>query len=272
MPATHVALGLDLGSDVQRATDHGGAVLRHRSPTTEPAPVRRGRVADEDAFDRVVRSLVPRGHRGPVRLSVPSGSDEHDELRSHAALALPRAAVTTVSAPVAAVEGALPGRRGPVLVVDLGAELTEVSWVEPTGFHVGTSLPWGVSDLRADLLRHLRDRHGLQAPGRDLGLFWAGGTVAGRCCTSGAARVVRVTGADVDAVVAPRLPEVARLLQLLQAADRRTGGEPVTCLLVGGGALIPDLRRRLESLSGLHWTVPADPVHTVLQGLTGGYR
>lgn len=251
---------LDLGSEVLRAGTADGAVAELRPAQR---PVQRGMVVDLDALDRSLMGLVSRKRGRPLAISTPAGPPA-DEVRSslEATARLLRARTfSAVPAPLAALRGA--GAPGPALVVDLGAELTEVSWVEASGFQIGTSLPWGINDLRHALWSHLDERYGVTFPPSELGDHWAGSTVAARCRVSHATRVIRVTAEDVEHVLSDRREQIRRLVQRLERASQRADAQH---LLVGGGAMLPDLRRRLLP-PGVRWQIPRQPAHAVVAGL-----
>jgi actin-like ATPase involved in cell morphogenesis len=250
---------LDLGSEVLRAaTGRGVMELRPRQH-----PVSRGVVVDGDTLGRYLASLVGRRRGHALVMSTPAGpsADAVQSSLEPTARLLRARTVRAVPAPSAALRGA--GCQGPAVVVDLGAELTEVSWVEAGGFQVGTSLPWGLNDLREALAQHLRARHGVDLRPAELGDHWAGAAVVARCRTSHAARILRVTAEDVETVIDEGREQIRRLVQQLERASQRDGAQH---LVVGGGALLPDLRRRLLPLEG-RWHVPREPAHAVVLGL-----
>lgn len=219
---------LDLGSSMLRARFGDDAVREFAPAVSDRAPVRRGAVADAIALRTALRGLVPRSANDVVRVSMPMGiaREAQEELLDVVASALETRRAVAVTAAVAALKGAR--MAPPAFVVDLGAELTEISWVGPKWRHIGTSLPWGVRDLA---LEH-------------------------------------VAPADYPDVIGPRLDDIARVLRRLRSATHAGMTETSTPqLLVGGGALIPELRSIFEQRVGGTWKVPKDPVHAVLRGL-----
>lgn len=251
---------LDLGSELLRAGMSGGVTELRPSGR----PVRRGVVVDVEALHRALPVLVGRLRGQDLVMSTPAGASG-DEVRSSleaTARSVRARTFTAVPAPTAAMRGV--GAKGSALVVDLGAELTEISWVESSGFQIGATLPWGVRDLRLALWEHLQDRHGVTFSPVALGGHWAGGTVASRCRTSHATRIIRVTADDVDHVIAEGRDQIRRVVERLERASQRHHAQH---LLVGGGALLPDLRRRLLP-AGVRWQVPPNPAHAVVVGLT----
>lgn len=254
---------LDLGSAVLRAADE--VATRTHRPGRDCPTIRRGRVVDESALATSLGRLVRRTRRLDVVVALPAGAprDGWERTMQTAREAVGARVVTAVPAPVAAVRGARAGLHS-ALVVDLGAELTEVSWAELNGFYVGASLPWGVRDVRADLVAHLRGRHDVVVDEDDLARAWAGHIVPGRCAITGSQRPVRMTAEDVDAVLAPRAVAVRDLISTL-ARLPSWHAEP-SHLVVGGGALVEDLRHGLLGCSR-RWRVPADPMGAVVAGL-----
>jgi actin-like ATPase involved in cell morphogenesis len=251
---------LDLGSEALRAsgTTRGLTELR---PVQRP--ISRGVLIDAETLDRSLAELVGYRRGQPLVLSTPAGppADEVAQTLETTARLLRARTVRAVPAPVAALRGA--GFPGPALVVDLGAELTEVSWVEASGFQIGTSLPWGIDDLRLALWQHLQTRHRVAFAPADLSDHWAGGTVAARCRTSHATRIIRVTAEDVDTVIHDGREQIKGAVQRLERASQRSDAAH---LLVGGGALLPDLRRRLLP-AGVRWRIARQPAHAVVMGL-----
>jgi hypothetical protein len=255
---------LDLGSAVLRAADHRGA-RRHR-PTREAPPIQRGRVVDEVALVASLAQLVQHAPRGRVVLALPAGAprDGWEETVETTRAALGARRIVPVPAPVAAIRGTRSAVGG--VVVDLGAELTEVSWAELNGFYVGASLPWGVRDVRADLVAHLRVHRGVEVTDDDLRDGWAAGLVLGRPTGGGQPRLVRVGPADLEAVLGGRVDEVRSLVRCLERLRPGAAGSPLH-LVVGGGAVVAELRRRLLDHRAAAWTVPDDPAGRVLAGL-----
>jgi actin-like ATPase involved in cell morphogenesis len=254
---------LDLGSAVLRAADERGR--RSHRPARGAPPIHRGRVVDESALVASLARLVHRAPRGRLVLALPAGAprDGWEDMVETTRVALGARGVVAVPAPVAAVRGTRSARGG--IVVDLGAELTEVSWAELNGFYVGASLPWGVRDVRADLVAHLEQRHGVAMSDDDLRDGWASGVVVARS-REGHHRRIRIEEEDLAAVLGPRVREVRSLVDYLDRLRPGPGGPPLH-LVVGGGALIGDLPRHLLDHVRQEWTVPEDPSGRVLAGL-----
>jgi actin-like ATPase involved in cell morphogenesis len=251
---------LDLGSEALRVGTANGGVAELRPAQR---PVHRGVIVDLEALDYSLTRLVRRRRAQLLVVSAPAGPPA-GEVRSsleEAARLLRSRTLSVVPAPLAALRGA--ASTGPALVVDLGAELTEVSWVEASGFQIGTSLPWGINDLRHSLWSHLQVSHDVAFPPSALGDHWAGSTVAARCRNSHAIRVIRITTEDVEHILGDGRGQIRCLLQRLERVSQHRDAQHI---LVGGGAMLPDLRRRLLP-SGMHWSIPRHPTHAVVDGL-----
>ncbi|MCU0300942.1 MAG: hypothetical protein MUF35_04965 [Candidatus Nanopelagicales bacterium] len=255
---------LDLGSAVLRVADERG--LRSHRPVRAAPPIHRGRVVDETELMASLARLVHRAPRGRVVLAVPAGAprDGWEESIETTRAAVGARGVQTVPAPVAAVRGTGWARAG--IVVDLGAELTEVSWAELNGFYVGASLPWGVRDVRAALIAHLLEHRRVMVTDDDLRDGWTDGVVVARGAEDGSRRRIRLHPDDLDAVLGPRAEEVRGLVAFLERLRPGTEAPPAH-LVVGGGALLGDLRRRLLDHRTQQWVVPPDPAGRVLAGL-----
>lgn len=133
----HPGLAVELGSARTRVwAPGGGAVLDVPTvvfPGTGVAsyPVRRGAVVDPEGAGRLLRRLLgprlPRGARPLIVLTTPVlGGADHRAAALSALGALRPRRVLTVPAARAAALGAAADLTGPLLVVDVGAHLTEV--------------------------------------------------------------------------------------------------------------------------------------------------
>ncbi len=227
-------IALDIGSSRTRAWAPGAGVFAD----VPSGPVLRGRVTDPDSQLRLLRSLTARAPGGD--------GDDTVVILTHPVLADPkeREAVKRVvdglgavrvfavdSARAAAAHAAPPG-DGPLLVVDLGAQLTEVTLVadglvvDARLAEVGLddlpesgSAPDSVAGTAADLVSDLwrRDR-------------------------TGAARGALRRGVLVTGGGALRLDVTGRLAHLLRAR-LRLANDPSTSVVRGAGLMLASALR-----------------------------
>lgn len=223
-------LALDLGSSRTRAWVHGQGVITHAADSAERAddrPVRRGRITDPASCGRMVGRIA----------EAALGADLGDAVivLSHPVLATPghRAAareliaalgaggVIVLASARAAAAHAGPRDGGPLLVLDIGAELTEVTLLVDGRIRDARQAETGLSDL---------------AP------------------TEPPTAVVRTA---LDMVMDMwRRDRHGAVLGALRRGP----------LLAGGGALRPDITRRIAVRLGVPVRLSDDPATTVVRG------
>lgn len=260
-------LAIDVGSSCLRVAQTGGSVREHHFSSGPPYAVARGSVADAQTFQRQLRSLVRRHRGGRIQVSVPAGSapEAHGPTLRAIEVALGASAVVGVPSSLAALRGV--DRTGPALVVDLGAQLIEVSWIDPEGFVDGAAVPWGAADLEATLAHAVGERHRIRLAPFRLGSFWAGSTLTGRCVYSGSVKVVRIDRQDIARAIHTHMDDVANLIQQIVDTHSPQERSHDDLLLVGGGAAVRDLRNYLEAQTRMRITVPTSPARAVVAGL-----
>ncbi|MBB4161307.1 rod shape-determining protein [Streptomyces cinereoruber] len=227
-------IALDIGSSRTRAWAPGAGVFAD----VPSGPVRRGRVTDADSQLRLLRRLTAAapggdGHDTVVMLTHPvlAGREER-EAAKRVLDGLGAVRVFAVDSARAAAAYAAPAGDGPLLVVDLGAQLTEVTLVvdglvvDARLAEVGLddlpesgSAPDSVAGTAADLVSDLwrRDRTG---------------AVRGAL-----RRGVLVTGGG-----ALRLDVTGRLAHLLRAR-LRLANDPSTSAVRGAGLMLASALR-----------------------------
>ncbi|MFC8228181.1 rod shape-determining protein [Streptomyces sp. NPDC057287] len=215
-PGPARGLAIDLGSSGTRAWVLGEGLVPCGPAGWEEAahrPVRRGRIVDPEACAGLLKRLTRTAlgdHRqdSVIVLSHPvlAGQEHRTAVGELLAALGPSGAVVLNSASAAAACAAGPG-GGPVLVVDMGAELTEVALlvdgavVDARQAEVGLSdfeapsLPAGVSRYALDLIASMwrEDRHGAVR----------GALRRGPVLTGGGALLSDVTGRIADCLGVP---------------------------------------------------------------------
>ncbi|WP_329041813.1 rod shape-determining protein MreC [Streptomyces sp. NBC_00178] len=159
-PGTSRVLAIDLGGSGTRAWVCGGALLGAGSVSHDSAsrPVRRGRIVDPEScavlLARVADTALGADRRDSVIvLSRPvlAGLEHRAQARELLARLGPSSGMVLSSAEAAAA-CAGPAGSGPVLVVDMGAELTEVALLVDGVTRDARQADSGLTDLDPDAL------------------------------------------------------------------------------------------------------------------------
>ncbi|MFE2011032.1 rod shape-determining protein MreC [Streptomyces sp. NPDC059491] len=227
-------IALDIGSSRTRAWAPGAGVFAD----VPSGPVRRGRVTDAASQLRLLRRLTASapggdGHDTVVMLTHPvlARPGEREEARRMVDALGPVRVIAVDSARAAAAYAAPPG-GGPLLVVDLGAQLTEVTLVVdglvedarlaevgvddvPQTGRMPDTIAGTAADLVSDLWRHDR---------------------------TGAVRGALRGGVLVTGGGALRLDVTARLAHLLRARVR-LANDPATSVVRGAGLMLTSVLR-----------------------------
>lgn len=248
-------LALDLGSSGTRAWMPGRGVVADAAcggPVDGPAhgrPVRRGRIVDPVTCGRMLGRIADTA-LGPDRsgtvivLSHPvlAGAEHRAAVREAAASLGPTRVIALDSARAAAACAA-PRDGGPLLVVDIGAELTEATLLVGGAVRDARQAETGLSDLGPgepptavvrtvlDMVMDMwqQDRHGAVLGALRKGPLLAGG---------GAAR-----------------PDVTHRIAVRLGAPVRPVDDPATTVVRGAGSILDSLLRRAATtpvLSGRH--------------------
>nr|WP_324610451.1 MULTISPECIES: rod shape-determining protein [unclassified Streptomyces] len=227
-------IALDIGSSRTRAWTPGAGVFAD----VPSGPVRRGRVTDAESQLRLLRRLTAAapggdGHDTVVMLTHPvlAGREEREAVK-RVVDGLGAVRVFAVDSARAAAAHAAPPGDGPLLVVDLGAQLTEVTLVVdglvvdarlaevglddlPDSGSASDAVAGTAADLVSDLWR--RDRTGAVRGALRRGVLVAGGG-------------------------ALRLDVTGRLAHLLRAR-LRLANDPSTSAVRGAGLMLASALR-----------------------------
>jgi len=239
---TAVGIAVDVGSARTRAwtPEHGLIVDVPTAPSgTARKTVRRGKIIDAHAVSRVLGDLVCSrvgGRRRPtVVATIPVACDEIDrgELLSVLEILDPETVLTITSVKAAAL-GARADLAQPLLVVDVGAELTEVALLAGGCLSGARSTALGVVDLGRNLpvsqlvreiaestVQLLRGDYGPQiVDALDRGVLLTGGGALRPEITY---HLTRQLGASVQPAPAPHLAALRGAGVILQSARRHPG-------------------------------------------------
>ncbi|MFF2654207.1 rod shape-determining protein MreC [Streptomyces sp. NPDC058045] len=257
-PAARRALALDLGSARTRAwvpgtglvADLPSGVPHTRLPRTarsepRPVPVRWGRVADQEACARLLYEIAD-GALGPERRDclvvvshpVLAGLEHREHLRTLVgSLGVGRVLRVDSARAAAAYAGA--GSEGPLLVVDLGAGLTEATLLVHGAVQDARLAEIGLADLpagstpaplvgtAASLVEEmwLRDRHGAVRGALRRGVLVTGG---GALLPGLLPRLAARLGAKLRPITEPETAVVQGAALLADAAVRHPAGRRTT--------------------------------------------
>jgi rod shape-determining protein MreB len=192
--------------------------------------------------------------------------------------------VFLIDEPLAAAIGAgLPvGESRGSLVVDIGGGTSEMAVTSLGGMVVAHSIRVGGYELDEAIVRDVGRQHGLligqeQAEALKLEIGSAvsdvdvarSGDVAGRDSHTGLLRRATIDAGQVRTALARPL---AQIVEAVKGVLERTPPELSSdiasdgMMVVGGGALLPGISELLRTETGLHVTVPDEPLLTVAQG------
>lgn len=311
-------IGLDLGTATLRVADEKrGVVLREacvigdglsgmptfvvgnraekmigRTPPHMKAvcPMGRGVVSAPRASGELLKELLPKAvgwrwkWRPSVVAAVPARITESQKGALIRALKFAGASsVELMAKPVAAALGAEPqtGRSHATMVVDVGAETTEVAALSP-GIIVCESIQVGGRHFDEAIQAHLRNVHHLEIDvfaaeslKRELGtahplkeVFSA--QVSGREMETGLPHSVQVTGKEIREAIQGPLSDILTLVR--QTLDTTPAGLSADILehglvLTGGGALLQGLDQYLSAGCDLKVRVAENPGDCAVLGL-----
>lgn len=241
---TYPRLAVELGSARTRVWAPGRGPVLDVPTVTFPGtggasyPVRRGAIVDPEGAGRMLHRLlahrVPRGTRPLIALAVPVlGGVEHRAAALTALRVLRPHRVLTVPAARAAALGAAAELTGPLLVVDVGAHLTEVSLLDDGAVVNAYRALLGTGDLDSGATRHdLVDA----AAGMVTDMFRAERTPRSAAALR---RGVLLTGGGA------LRPETAHALAARLRAPVRAAPSPHTAVVRGAATvLVPEPARR----------------------------
>jgi rod shape-determining protein MreB len=275
-----LAVGNQAGRMIGRTPAHIRAVR----------PLRHGVIADFDVTEQMLRQFIGRvsggfRSRAHVIVCVPSGITQVERSAvEKATLAAGASRVVLIDEPLAAAIGSgLPvaESRGS-LVVDVGGGTSEMAVAALGGLVVSHSIRVGGYELDESIVRVVLDHHRLvigqeqaEALKLEIGSAVAGvevassGDVAGRDANT---RLLRRATIDTELVRRALARPLAQIVDAVKSVLERTPPELSSdiadggLMLVGGGALLRGLSDLLRLETGLHVTVPEEPLTTVARG------
>jgi rod shape-determining protein MreB len=254
-------------------------------------PVRDGVIADLDASAALLQAFLRRAGlhsrllRTPAVLCVPGAATwvERRALMAAAGSLRPRFTVQLVAEPVAAAAGAGVGLAdgSGAFIIDIGGGTTEIAVVAGAHLVQSTSLRLAGNAMDEAIVNAARAELGLLL-GRDaaralkmtLGLT-SGDGEAGTMETVGVdvalrtPRVEHIPGKLVASALEYPVAMIIRSVQEVMSGIPPSLAEDVVrgkIRLAGGGALLPGLASRIESVTGIPVVVADDPLRCVVRG------
>jgi rod shape-determining protein MreB and related proteins len=283
------AIAIDSGSGAIIAIGAAADALAEKEPQDVNVihPLRDGVIADLDATAEMLHGFLGKaGSSGPLRRSalvcVPSGATWVERRSVAAALeARRRYSVQLIDEPVAAAAGAgldlAAGAGG--FIVDIGGGTTEVAAVAGWRVVRAESLRMAGNAMDEAIVNAARSGLGLILSQRaarqlkvELGLTggqdgWA--EAVGLDAARRTPRLEKVPGELVAGAIEPVVNTIGRTVQQVLSDIPAGLAEDVMrgkVRLTGGGALLPGLAGRIESVAEISAVVAEDPLRCVVRG------
>ncbi len=283
------AIAIDSGSGAIVAVGTAADALAEKEPQDISVihPLRDGVIADLDATAEMLHGFLRKaGSSGPLRrnalVCVPSGATWVERRSVAAALeARRRYSVQLIDEPVAAAAGAgldlAAGAGG--FIVDIGGGTTEVAAVAGWRVVRAESLRMAGNAMDEAIVNAARSGLGLILSQRaarqlkvELGLTggqdgWA--EAVGLDAARRTPRLEKVPGELVAGALEPVVSAIGRTVQQVLSDIPAGLAEDVMrgkVRLTGGGALLPGLANRIESIAEISAVVAEDPLRCVVRG------
>ncbi len=252
-------------------------------------PLRHGVIADFEVTEQMLRHFIGQAigfrSRAHVIVCVPSGITPVERSAvEEATRGAGAAQAILIDEPLAAAIGAgLPVAESVgSLVVDIGGGTSEMAVTALGGLVVAHSIRVGGYELDEAIVRDIQDQHRLligqeqaEALKLEIGSAVAGvdvpesADVAGRDLVTGLLRRTTVDAEFVRRALARPLEQIVGAVKdLLDRTPPELASDVADrgLMLVGGGALLRGLDELLRIQTGLHVTIPEDPLTTVARG------
>ena len=253
-------------------------------------PMRDGVIADFDAAEEMLHSFIQKAHKRKrlvhprIVMGIPS---EITDVEKRAVLdAAYRAQASEVhlvdQAMVAAIGAGLPVTEATGnMVVDIGGGTTDIAVISLSGIVYSRSVRVAGNMMDQKIIEHLKDAHDLvigertaEAIKLDLGSAYplerpAKMEVKGRDCIKGVPKTVSVADQEIRQALSGC---VTSIIQAIRLALERTPPELSAdisdrgVLLTGGGALLKNLDKRIQSETNLPVSLADDPLTSVVMG------
>jgi len=276
------AIGLDAGSGTIRLWRPDGQLVEFPTPVaaTRPARARANGTAEiVNASLYAVRRRLPlltrRRRRGfQVVATVPACAGRLARQRLESVLrALNRdQPVVLMEGPQAAAAGAGLDTASvvPRLVLDIGVHGSEAAVIAEGRVLDAVACAAGCHDIERAVLSHLYRRHHVLATPAAAWRALQRGSATIQHLDGDGSFAVRLDGAELATEISdPVAAIVSAVRGLSQRATAVLDHDPLdqSMLLVGGGALVPELGRALRTELGAKVRIPHDPRRTAVRGL-----
>jgi rod shape-determining protein MreB len=260
-------------------------VARPNRFVTATRPMKRAAVSDFEATRQLLHALLERAGSGRftkqrlvICVRAGSGPVEHRALRD-AGKQAGAASVHLLSAPIAAALGAGLPLQEPMAtrVVDVGAGLTEATVMSLASIVEHGPVRVAGADVDAAIVGYVRREYGLAisattAEDVKISLADSNGTkaeVRGTEALTGLPKVIIVAADELEAAIAePIAVLVDGVVRALAGLPAELANDLVDTgiHLVGGGALLRGLDRRLADAAGVPVQIVPNPRHAVVVG------
>ena len=255
-------------------------------------PLKDGVISDFDTTEKMLRSFIQKVHqhnsfmapRPRVVVGIPSGVTEVERraVRDASVSAGAREAYLIEEPMAAAIGAGLPVMEpSGSMVVDIGGGTTEVAVICLVGIVAGKSIRVAGDEIDQEIIQYARQKYNLSIGERmaEEIKFTAGScwpleeeiTVSfkGRDLITGLPKSIQVSSAEIREAISN---SVSTIVEAVKDAIEITPPELVADLmehgiaLVGGGALLRGLDRRLSQETKFHVWVADDPLSCVVRG------
>ncbi len=264
----HVAL--DVGTAWTRAANPGGARFSIETQRRKgaPPPLALEGPAASRMIEGLLKALRPHFFWRPKVVAAISSCANERERHSFLQTLYQGGAgeVTLVPQPFAAAVGAGldPSSQHAQMIIDIGESFTELALIRSGRVEQSESLQFGCQALKQVIARHLRPRPGAR-PGHDALLHWMGTHSLNEAIRRGmippelAMEIRTLLGTVADGA-----------LRFYRRLPDRVACEVIEngITLVGGGAMLTDLRAEMAMRTGLTIHVPCNPLTSVIDGVT----
>lgn len=254
-------------------------------------PLKDGVIADFDVTGEMIRTLLKKAYGKKKRLikprvivSVPAGITNVEKRATEDALISAGAGeILVLEEPMAAAIGAGLEVEKPIgrMIVDIGGGTTEVAVVSLSGIVVSKSLRLAGNAIDSAISSYIKRKHNLTVGDRTAEeIKIAIGSaldydneesyeIKGRDAVTGLPKNVVITAEEVREAMAEPLKEIiASITTTLENTPPELAGDIIEngILLTGGGALIRNLDKLINIITGLPVEVAKDPLDCAVLG------
>lgn len=281
---------LAVGTDAHKMYEKGHAYIE------TVRPLKDGVIADFNAAEQMIRSLIKMINKRNRRIfapslklviCIPSGSTEVETRAVHDSgeqaggrevymIFEPMAAAIGIGLDVLAPEGNM--------IVDIGGGTTEIAVISYGGIATKQSIRIAGDEFTMDIMEHLRRAHNVRIGERtaeEIKINVGSAlkelesdapddyTIWGADQMDTLPREIKINYTEIAGCIDKSIVKIEKaILDTLEATPPELYGDIVKngIFLTGGGALLRGLSKRLTDRFGITFQVPEDPLHAVAKG------